>query len=329
MEPIVSICIPTYNGSRWLRECLESAMACTLPAEIIIVDDCSSDETLMIAKEIAAKDKRVSVHLNQSNLGLVGNWNRCLEIANGKWIKFLFQDDRLAAGAIEKMIEAAGEKHAFVAARRNFVFADNSSETSRKYYTETVLTLDKLAPDEKLLSSERIVSIAAAHPSVNFIGEPSTVMFRASLVKEIGNFDPTIRQVCDLEYWLRIACRHGICYVPEAQADFYIHDDSTSAKNAGGRKYASTYLDPLRIVDAQLSDEVYEPFRDKLQSSAAKRLHLWLRLRAYEARKNALDLPAKKELENLFTERPHLRRLSGKFLNGLLFRILKIRRGSN
>lgn len=326
MEPIVSICIPTYNGARWLNDCMQSALACTVPSEIILVDDGSSDETVNMARALAEKHSNISVFVNENNLGLVANWNRCLEIAKGKWIKFLFQDDQLQPGSVEKMIEAAGDNYPFVAAKRNFVISEKSSAAARKFYTETVTTLDKIAPGETVFSAEKIVALAAVNPSVNFIGEPSTVLFRRSLITEIGNFDLKLKQICDLEYWIRIASRYGLLYVPEAQIDFGVHEDSASAQNAGGRKFNSTYLDPLRMVDAQLKDEVYASFRKNLQPAAEKRLRLWLGIRAYEARKNANDLQSKRELEVLFIERPHLRWLSGKMKNRMLFWILKMKR---
>lgn len=329
MKPLVSICIPAYNGERWLRECLDSALACTADCEIMLVDDGSSDATVAIAKSYAEKDARVSVHVNPQNLGLARNWNRCLELAKGEWIKFLFQDDVLGTDAVEKMLGAAAGNTSFIAARRHFIFDEASSAEARKYYTETVLTLDKLAPGTIVFSPAQIVALSAAHPAVNFIGEPSTVMFRRSLIAAHGTFDPELRQICDLEYWLRIGSKDGLIYVPEAQIDFRIHETSVSALNAGGKKYVSSYLDPLRVVDAQLHSPAYESFRNYLSASDKQRLTLWLRMRAHEAKLAAADDVSKKELEKLFAERPGLRALANKFLNGLLYRFLLLRRGKS
>jgi glycosyltransferase involved in cell wall biosynthesis len=328
MEPLVSICIPTYNGARWLRESVDSALACTAETEILIVDDNSSDDSASIAREYAAKDSRVTVYVNEKNLGLVGNWNRCLDLARGTWIKFLFQDDVPAKGAIEKMLAAAGE-YDLVAGYRNFIFDEESSGEARKYYTTKVLTLDKVAPGKKLFTAEDITHIAAGNPARNFIGEPSTVLFRRSVIGSLGKFDPELQQVCDLEFWIRIACQKGLVYVPEARVDFRVHEASVSAKNAGGRKFISTFLDPVRVVDAQLHDDRYSGFRMNLSNADNKKLRLWLRLHIYEAMKAAVSAEEKEEVEKLFNQRPHLGPLANHPLNPVLLRLLRLKRMSN
>lgn len=327
MIPQVSICIPTYNGERWLRDCLESALACTADCEVLIVDDGSSDGTVALSNEYAQRDKRVRVFVNEKNLGLTGNWNRCLELAKGEWIKFLFQDDVLGPRAVELLLEAARPEDQLLAAHRNYVFGENASEEAKLYYRREVLTLDRLAPGGQLFSAQQIVSFAAAHPTINFIGEPSTVMFRRKLVEAIGNFDTSLKQVCDLEYWLRIASKYGLHHVLQSRVDFRVHGESMSAQNAGGRKYVSTYLDPVRMVNAQLHAPLYEAFRKQLSSAEKKRLQLWLRMRVYEAKRAAADESSLNELKKLFAEFPALEKLAGKLLNGFLFRLLQLRRG--
>jgi len=73
----VGICLPTYNGAKHLPECVESILAQThSDFELVIVGDCSPDDSAEIAKRYARLDSRVKVFVNDSNLGLVGNWNR-------------------------------------------------------------------------------------------------------------------------------------------------------------------------------------------------------------------------------------------------------------
>lgn len=324
MEPIVSICIPVYNGARWLDECLRSVMACSLPCEIIVCDDCSTDSSAAIVRNYAQQDSRIAFSVNEKNLGLVGNWNRCLELAKGKWIKFLFQDDRAGEGAIEKMVAAAGESDMLIAARRNYFFTENSSDESRKYYTETVLSFGKIAPGKTRFSPAEIASYTAAYFPMNFIGEPSTVMFRKSVIAAAGFFNESLKQICDLEYWLRIASQHGLRYVPDAVMDFRVHDESVSAQNYQQKKSGH---DALRLADSVLHDPVFGAFRKNIPQNSLRRLRIWTRLHAYEARKNAVNPDERKSLEALFVERPQLRWYSGKFGNALLYKLLQWKRG--
>jgi len=318
MKQTVSICIPVYNGAKWLRDCLESACAVSVADEIIVTDDCSTDQSVSVAESFAKKDKRIRVYRNPENLGLVGNWNRCLELAKMEWIKFLFQDDRLQAGSVEAMLDAALPEVQLIAAKRNFVFGENSSAGSREYYSRKVLTLEKTAPGIRDFTADQIASLAAAYIARNFIGEPSTVMFRRSIIDKVGKFDPAFRQICDLEYWLRIAQFHGLKYVPEAVIDFTVHDDSVSAQNAAQRKSG---FDAILLVDRMLHDENYSALREKLSSSELRRLVLWLRVQTYELRTKAPDAASQ-----FFASHAHLKSISEKFGNGLLYRLARMRR---
>ena len=106
--PKVSICIPTYNGERYIEKTLNSVLLQTYDDfEVIIVDDQSSDNTWEILTQYAAQDGRIHLFKNEHNLGLVGNWNRCIELAQGEWIKFVFQDDIIRNDCLELMMNGA------------------------------------------------------------------------------------------------------------------------------------------------------------------------------------------------------------------------------
>ncbi len=89
------MCTSVCNGEKYLEQCLNSAINQTYKnIEILLVDDASTDTTWSIAKNYAANDKRIKLHRNDTNIGLVANFNKCLELANGEWIK-LFVAGRL------------------------------------------------------------------------------------------------------------------------------------------------------------------------------------------------------------------------------------------
>src|SRR6266498_4705624 len=107
MQPKVSICIPTYNGAAYLADCLDSALAQTYREfELLLVDDGSTDDTVKIAEDYERRDSRIRLVSKGKNLGLVQNWNRCVKLAQGDWIKFLFQDDLLDSSCLTRMLEA-------------------------------------------------------------------------------------------------------------------------------------------------------------------------------------------------------------------------------
>lgn len=92
--PKVSILIPVYNREALIGECIQSALDQTVTnIEIIIVDNASTDKTWEICQQYAAKDKRIKIFRNDTNIGPVRNWLRCVSEARGEFGKILFSDD--------------------------------------------------------------------------------------------------------------------------------------------------------------------------------------------------------------------------------------------
>ena len=78
-QPTVSVLIPTYNYARYLPVAIESVLAQDFhDLEVVIVDDCSQDDSAEVIRHYAGLDPRIRFHLNRQNLGLVPNWNFCL-----------------------------------------------------------------------------------------------------------------------------------------------------------------------------------------------------------------------------------------------------------
>lgn len=102
-QPVVSIGIPTRNRLEYLRIAVESVLAQTYPRlEIVISDNVSTDGTREYLNSLS--DPRVRVLLQESNLGMVGNFNACLFAATGKFFLLLSDDDLLAPDAIEALV---------------------------------------------------------------------------------------------------------------------------------------------------------------------------------------------------------------------------------
>ncbi len=104
-KPIVSVLMTAYNRENYIGEAIESVLASTLQDfELIIVDDCSKDKTVDIAKSYEAKDSRIKVYLNESNLGDYPNRNKAASYAKGKYIKYLDSDDVMASNCLQIMV---------------------------------------------------------------------------------------------------------------------------------------------------------------------------------------------------------------------------------
>lgn len=258
--PKVSICIPTYNGEKHLEECLESAlMQSYTNIEILIVDDESTDSTPDIARAFSKKDSRVCFVKNEKNLGLVGNWNRCVRISTGEWIKFLFQDDILDPQCVEKMIDSVKHSDVFAICRRQILFDKEIADITRKNY-ESIPSLDVMFSGKTKVSPGTFIE-AILSERRNFLGEPTSMLLRREVFNRFGYFNPNLVQLCDLEYWIKIGVNCGLVYVPETLATFRLHSASASTLNSNRRIFRSELLDGLVLLREFAFNPLFEPLR--------------------------------------------------------------------
>lgn len=143
----VSIMIPTYNNGDYIAQAVESALAQTYKdKEIIISDDCSSDDTGKIAKAFAEKHENVFYYRNEKNLGRVGNYHKTLyEYSTGSYVLNLDADDYLSdnnfiADAVN-MIEKDSEL-VLVFARSSSFFEEDGSLTTNKINSDLDSKID-------------------------------------------------------------------------------------------------------------------------------------------------------------------------------------------
>jgi len=264
MRPKVSVCIPTYNGAAYLSECIESVTRQTFEAiEILIVDDGSSDNSVFIAQEYMRADKRVRLSVNKKNVGLVGNWNHCIDLASGQWIKFVFQDDILAPECITRMLDSTRPDVDLVAVHRSVIYQEGTpvsvKEMYEKYLSDHNLT--NLFPNCSYISPREFTRILIQAPHGNCIGEPTATLVRKSAFAKYGRFNLNLISLCDWEYFARVAVNTGLCYVAEPLAYFRVQSSAASAAIRSQRYYRGTIIDPLIIRYEMLYSPHYAPAR--------------------------------------------------------------------
>ena len=113
----LSICIPTYNRAKYLKQCLDYLLPQVKEiddVEVVIIDNFSSDNTESICREHLVKNVRY--FRNAQNLGYAGNQIKCIEYANGKYIAILCDDDVYTDGIIKKILSVIEKsEYAFIA----------------------------------------------------------------------------------------------------------------------------------------------------------------------------------------------------------------------
>ncbi len=245
MSPTVSVCMPAYNQAKYLPEAIESVMRQTYADfEFLIIDDRSTDNSADIISSYARRDQRIRFLVNERNIGMVNNWNRCIEEASGEYIKFLFGDDVLASDkALEKMASSL-DLHAgvaLVASARNVINEDS----------DVIQVLSEFDAPMPLRGTDVIKQCFT--DQINWIGEPSAVMFRK--INADRGFDPRYVQIVDLEMWFRILEQGDFLYLREPLCSFRMHTGQQTRANITGL---------LHLNDAYLAfhDYLNKPYMD-------------------------------------------------------------------
>jgi glycosyltransferase involved in cell wall biosynthesis len=172
-----------YNREKYIAEAIESVLSSTYANfELIIVDDCSVDNTVEIAKKYEELDSRVTVYINKVNLGDYPNRNRAASYANGKYLKYLDSDDIMSSNCIEVMVKEM-ENHPDCV----FGVSSRSVINSIVHYPKDAY---------KIHFFERgILDIS-----------PSGSIIRSDVFKSENGFWE-LRCVSDFEFWLRLALK--------------------------------------------------------------------------------------------------------------------------
>jgi glycosyltransferase involved in cell wall biosynthesis len=268
--PLVSICIPTYNGGTHLAECLDSALAQSFrDIDILLVDDASTDDTVPIARSYARRDQRIRIAENERNLGLVGNWNQTVRLAQSEWIKFLHQDDRLEPDCVARMLDAATPGVDLVATQRHVVFAPDTPDDIKRLYLRHLSdhNLASYFPGQTYISPMEFAEILLRVPDGNCIGEPTATMVRRTAFAHHGYFNPELTMLCDWEYWARLGVNTGLCYVDVPLATFRVHSRGTSAQLRSTKRFRAFRLEPLLV----LYEMTYSPSYAALRAIARSR----------------------------------------------------------
>lgn len=143
--PKVSVIIPNFNNSKYLEEAIKSVSNQTLKdIEIIVVDDCSTDNSWNILQQIAKKDSRIKIIKNQENSGAGLSRNAGLDVATGEFIKFLDSDDTMDLDVLEYMYNTAKEQNSqIVCGYMQLVNKDESKRGKNPYFYKISSMLDK------------------------------------------------------------------------------------------------------------------------------------------------------------------------------------------
>ena len=229
--PRVSICIPAYKP-RHFEICLASAVAQTYrDFEIIVSDDCRTEEIKAICDKFPGWVK----YSRNPTPGGRANILRLMDLAQGEYIKFLFDDDLLDPFCVQLLVQALettrSQNTRFAYSPRSIIDADNN-------IMQNINLLNITGPGISVLKGAKCVQLIATNCS-NFVGEFTTVLFRRSECFDENGRNTLLhfpekpsRALGDAIAWVNMAQRGDVAIHPSTLSYFRQHKGSNSDANA-------------------------------------------------------------------------------------------------
>lgn len=215
-EELVSIIVPAYNCADFIAETIESVIKQSYKNwELIIVDDCSSDNTAKVIEEYLLKDDRIHYFKNEKNLGAAMTRNNAVKQAKGRYMAFLDSDDLWREDKLKKQI--------------GFMIKNNYSFTCTAY--------DKI--DENGVSLNRIIEARTKSDYQALLKKNpgnSTVIYDSSVLGK--HYIPDIKKRNDYVMWLQIIKKARYVYgLQEVLGSHRVYSGSLSSNKKSLLKY--------------------------------------------------------------------------------------------
>ncbi len=231
-QPLVSIALCTYNGGPYIRQQLDTLVGQTYAnIELVVVDDCSTDDTVAILKEYAAKYPQVKLHHNPGNLGYIKNFEKAISLTQGQLIALADQDDIWDTDKIRLMVNGIGDNMMLY---HDSEFIDEEGQPMNKKVSD--IRNFYSGDDSRVFLFENCVS---GH----------CMLFKRQLVNYLTGFNKVIIH----DWWLAyIACNVGsIAYLPQALVQYRQHQKASTNILRQNRGQAQTENKGLEKIESQ------------------------------------------------------------------------------
>jgi glycosyltransferase involved in cell wall biosynthesis len=225
-------------------------------SEIIIVDDCSTDNSEEVVRSF--KDPRIQFSKNQKNLGMVPNTNKAVKLARGEFVGILHPDDYYDPKMIETALKMFDKNPEIGFTCSSYAVVDEDDK---------IVTKVKLCDCNKTFSSKEGFKKLAIR---NF-APPSAVLFKTKCYEDVGPFDEEFPYPNDWNMWLRISLKYGSACLSDCLCYYRIHESSVSTFLYNSFETAVQEYYMLKKIQKQVDDLSLLPFVEEGRKRAAKR----------------------------------------------------------
>jgi glycosyltransferase involved in cell wall biosynthesis len=216
----VSVVVPLYNHGRYIGEAIASILAeGKLVREIIVIDDGSSDDSIAVMEKLARQDSRI-VFRAQANQGAHATINAGLQSCSGELLTILNSDDAYLPGRLAALVTALEAEPEAAIAASALAFMNDASEAIENLWYQDLMAGRSASQD-----------MGVALINGNFLMTTSNLLFRRSLIEELGLFAP-LRYAHDLDFALRcLTYGKRILVVDQRLLRYRIHATNTISEN--------------------------------------------------------------------------------------------------
>jgi len=225
----VSILLPVYNREDYLIQAIKSVISQTYQNwELLISDNCSTDNTARVGSKYATEDKRIRYWRNEKNIGSGLNYNKCIAEATGEYIELFGADDIFEPDCLEKFVHAFNDNSSVVLVTSARTHIDENGKLIRE---DRPYNGSQLIPSHEAIASNM-------RTLTNWIGSP--VMFRAKY--KGSGFDLHLGIYCDLDYWAQILGKGDLFYIDEILFNYRVHPVSETTARLNNLEFIPTLL---------------------------------------------------------------------------------------
>jgi glycosyltransferase involved in cell wall biosynthesis len=216
----VDVIVPCYKYAHYLRQCVESVLGQSHgDLRVLIIDDCSPDNTEEVARGLVAQDRRVAYRRHETNRGHIATYNEGLEWSDGDYVLLLSADDLLTPGALERAVAVYGSApNATLVFGREIRFSDSQPLPEPKGSGDDY--------DWQLIPGSGFIE-ECCRSSYNPVPTPTAVV-RTAVLRQVGGYRPTLPHTADMEFWLRLAVAGLVCRIEADQAYKRKHNQNMS-----------------------------------------------------------------------------------------------------